>query len=371
MGGTGPNAALMMSRQLDAVSVSSFGAYGDGLHDDTAAIQAALNIGRIVHLPAGTYRTTQALVMPAFPCMLVGTGSGDAHPRSIISYAGAAAGTVLQLGATGVGRFYTVSDLQIATATANVTGVDFNGSQNSDIERLYIQGCATGVLLRASAGASAIYNLLSLVYVLVAANGTGFAIQGAAGKVANANALVDCQAVLGGAANASTGISADSLSNELTLLGCDVSGNGTGLSIAGRGTRAVNLTVENCGVGAAFAATALMADIEGLFSGNTTPWTVAAGATFIKLRDNAGHGSGWYTATPGLPAGLGAGNAVTNPNPYPVRVYLTGHAGTHIVDPNNTDKALGLDPHELVLDCGAKVYFTATVPTAWDWYGMT
>jgi hypothetical protein len=54
-------------------------AVGDGRADDTAAIQAALDVGRngkAVYLPAGTYRITKTLVFqgPAVGCLVVGHG---------------------------------------------------------------------------------------------------------------------------------------------------------------------------------------------------------------------------------------------------------------------------------------------------------
>lgn len=52
---------------LDWINVKSYGAKGDGLNDDTSAIQNALNacpVGGIVYLPAGVYRTSGSLVLP-------------------------------------------------------------------------------------------------------------------------------------------------------------------------------------------------------------------------------------------------------------------------------------------------------------------
>ena len=52
----------------DVVSVKDFGAVGDGVADDTAEIQAAINyattIGKSVFLPAGVYLVTSALTLP-------------------------------------------------------------------------------------------------------------------------------------------------------------------------------------------------------------------------------------------------------------------------------------------------------------------
>lgn len=40
----------------DVVSVKDFGAVGDGVADDTASIQAAVNTGKAVFLPKGVYK---------------------------------------------------------------------------------------------------------------------------------------------------------------------------------------------------------------------------------------------------------------------------------------------------------------------------
>jgi hypothetical protein len=46
---------------LGRVNVKDFGAKGDGIHDDTAAIQAAINSGRYVYFPWGTYKLTDTI----------------------------------------------------------------------------------------------------------------------------------------------------------------------------------------------------------------------------------------------------------------------------------------------------------------------
>lgn len=58
------------------VSVRWWGAVGDGVTDDTAAIQAALDAGfAMVHLPAGNYAVSATLIVPA-STTLTGEGSG-------------------------------------------------------------------------------------------------------------------------------------------------------------------------------------------------------------------------------------------------------------------------------------------------------
>lgn len=76
---------------------------------------------------------------------------------------------------------------------------------------------------------------------------------------------------------------------------------------------------------------------------------------------------GWGTTTPSLPAATG--DTVTNSNAYPVRIYQDGASGTTITDYGGTAKALAVDPNELTLEPGAKISYSTTVPSAWDWYG--
>jgi len=54
-GGTGAVTTTVQAKLQQTVSVKDFGAVGDGTTDDTAAIQAALNSGYPVYVPAGTY----------------------------------------------------------------------------------------------------------------------------------------------------------------------------------------------------------------------------------------------------------------------------------------------------------------------------
>ena len=74
--GTGAIARPVQSKLRELVSVKDFGAVGDGVTDDTAAIQAAINYcaGRTLYFPRGTYRCTDTLHINR-GIVIVGDGS--------------------------------------------------------------------------------------------------------------------------------------------------------------------------------------------------------------------------------------------------------------------------------------------------------
>ena len=61
--GTGATQRTALAKLRDTVSVKDFGAVGDGVADDTAAIQATINAanGKPILSPGGTYKITSTL----------------------------------------------------------------------------------------------------------------------------------------------------------------------------------------------------------------------------------------------------------------------------------------------------------------------
>ena len=107
--GTGATARTVEAKLRDTVSVKDFGAVGDGVTDDTAAIQAAINsaktIGRATTVTAnGTFKITSTLVVDASNITLQGAGSDTSHDvgsqgagaRATLVWAGSAGGTILR-----------------------------------------------------------------------------------------------------------------------------------------------------------------------------------------------------------------------------------------------------------------------------------
>lgn len=78
--GTGATYRTVQSKLRDAVSVKDFGAVGDGVTDDTAAIQAAINSKAgflAVYFPAGTYKVTSQITIANDRTTLYGDGAAS------------------------------------------------------------------------------------------------------------------------------------------------------------------------------------------------------------------------------------------------------------------------------------------------------
>lgn len=95
--GTGAIARTYDSRLKDWVSVKDFGAAGDDSTDDTLAIQAAIDSGKSVWFPDGTYKITASLKPKAHGQMFMGSGmrrtiikqyTAAAHAFELVSIAG-------------------------------------------------------------------------------------------------------------------------------------------------------------------------------------------------------------------------------------------------------------------------------------------
>lgn len=72
--GAGAVAMSVRTKLRESVSVKDFGAVGDGVADDTADIQLALNTGKSVYFPQGSYLITSGLTITANYQTLYGDG---------------------------------------------------------------------------------------------------------------------------------------------------------------------------------------------------------------------------------------------------------------------------------------------------------
>jgi len=85
--GTGAVATTVQAKLRQTVSVQDFGAVGDGVANDTAAINLALAASTYVVIPQGTYAVNATLTIPAGTTLVIqGTIKPYANPVSAISF---------------------------------------------------------------------------------------------------------------------------------------------------------------------------------------------------------------------------------------------------------------------------------------------
>lgn len=118
----------------DPINVKTFGAYGDYIHDDTQAIQKAINYGfskgiYTTFLPAGEYKTTDPIYLLE-KCEIC----GENYSSSIIHKASHGTGSISGLNADAV---IILADSTHATGSTVSTDV----RNNEKINNLTIQGC--------------------------------------------------------------------------------------------------------------------------------------------------------------------------------------------------------------------------------------
>jgi hypothetical protein len=101
----------LYNRIHDTVSVKDYGAVGDGVTDDTAAIQAAIAAGTEIRIPAGTYKITSALTVTSDYKRIIGAGIGN---TIIFNYGASNAMEVKSLGGASATRIgCSVADLTL------------------------------------------------------------------------------------------------------------------------------------------------------------------------------------------------------------------------------------------------------------------
>jgi len=123
----------LKDRFADTVNVKDFGAAGDGIQDDTAAIQAAINYASLkrskVVIPAGTYNVT-----------FIKLGS------YVSIYGDGAKSTILKQTAVGSAIFYNYDVLQKEHIYVDSIGFDVNlkdsGITLKNVKNLTVKNCA-------------------------------------------------------------------------------------------------------------------------------------------------------------------------------------------------------------------------------------
>ena len=171
--GTGAVQRTVESKLQDMVSVKDFGAVGDGVADDTAAIQAAINyvatkgtvvasksgIGGTVFVPSGTYKVSSQLTIKTSGIVIVGEGptcsalllADETEDLLVFSSDTAFTGGVSgRLGGVGVKDLRLHINNSSITAARTCVGITFDRcGTGSFVQNCYIQNFNRGLLLKA------------------------------------------------------------------------------------------------------------------------------------------------------------------------------------------------------------------------------
>ena len=128
--GTGAAATDVQSKLRESISVKDFGAVGDGVTDDTAAIQAAIDTQRAVYFPRGTYLCNSPLVIAYVHARLYGedqyttTIKGSVDGAYTILRIGVAGGTWGQYGNVTLENIRIDGNRSVGSANALSKGIE-------------------------------------------------------------------------------------------------------------------------------------------------------------------------------------------------------------------------------------------------------
>jgi hypothetical protein len=114
--GSGATQRTALDKLRDVVSVKDFGATGNGIADDTAALQNAVNSGAgTVFIPAGTYKVTQTISVPG-NVHVFGSGIGS----TVIDGTVLTSGFVMQFTGASLVQVGAVASATIDTTTVTM-----------------------------------------------------------------------------------------------------------------------------------------------------------------------------------------------------------------------------------------------------------
>jgi len=161
--GTGAVPTTVQAKLRESVSVKDFGAIGDGITDDTAAIQASLDslggLGRLV-FPSGVYKLTDTLLV-TYTSTLLGVEIEGAGIATKLAYSGATNKPIIKvIGTAGAGHYantairnlYLRSDLAVGSGVVGIAigeplDIPLGGVGNVTITGNTIIGMAYGIQL--------------------------------------------------------------------------------------------------------------------------------------------------------------------------------------------------------------------------------
>lgn len=132
----------------DLVSVNDFGVVGDGVTDDTAAFQAAIDSKKSLYIPDGIYLISSTLIITATDSLcIVGNNFGHVNDQttgSVIKFTGLSSPAIrVQGGAIGA----KISGLFLDIQDSSSDGFDFGGAWYLKLQDCVVRNARYGVYL--------------------------------------------------------------------------------------------------------------------------------------------------------------------------------------------------------------------------------
>jgi len=174
-GASGSVARSNTSKFQDTISVKDFGAKGDGSTNDTTAIQNAITAAQITHarlyIPAATYIVTALTVTASIE--IVGDGMGN----SILKINASQNTPILHVTSAG-SQYFFIHDLSLVssvTTASGCAGLQIDGGQAFNIDRVEVSGTYTGINIPAGQGGAVladcwVHNITGTGYTIDAGN---------------------------------------------------------------------------------------------------------------------------------------------------------------------------------------------------------
>ncbi|ARU23741.1 hypothetical protein RSSE_c3360 [Ralstonia solanacearum] len=158
-GAAGSKNRTIQSRLQDFVSVKDFGATGDGVTDDTNAIQAALNwaanSGKLLRVPAGLYIMTSGVSVTLNNGTPINSGGlrltmiGDGPGSTCFQYSGASSPTLFAFTGAYADRLllegFRVQHTDQASVSSNGVGIALNSQVNTTLRDVHVFRMTTGL----------------------------------------------------------------------------------------------------------------------------------------------------------------------------------------------------------------------------------
>ena len=239
--GTSAVERTVQSKLRDVVSVKDFGAVGNGVTDDTAAIQAAVNAGGEVFFPTGRYLISSTITAAKTVSLLGSSSSfGDTTATAELLYTGT--GVALQIG-DGSTKIYNVriDTLGIrasgsAVSSATAIGLKLLNSNYAVVTNLVVQRFQAGKGIQCTASGANIGASNNFIGCFLWYNKTGYEITGAGVGVGDYATTLFGGAVIGDSSASSYGLVVGQYAAETIVYGTDFESFDVCIDLYGNGT---------------------------------------------------------------------------------------------------------------------------------------